>query len=364
MDTLAHRHRASARAARRSPARRPALLAVVLALVLGLLAAGYLYDHSRRDVIANGVRAAGVPLAGLTGDQAFLRLRDRLATRLHQAVTVTAAGHSFDLSPETAAVAVDVKGLADEAVRVSRQGSIVTRVVRGLSGASVNRDLPLRVSYSKAAVRRLIADITRVVNRPAQDASVKPSGSALIQVASRPGRVVNAALLGGEVERALADPNRPHAIAAPVHPTQPRVTTAQLAARYPAYILVDRATHELRFYDHLKLADTYPIAVGRQGLATPAGLYDIQWKQTNPSWYVPNSAWAGALAGKVIPPGPKDPIKARWMAFNGGAGIHGIDPSEYSTLGHDASHGCVRMRIPDVIALYSRTPVGTPVFVA
>jgi lipoprotein-anchoring transpeptidase ErfK/SrfK len=79
---------------------------------------------------------------------------------------------------------------------------------------------------------------------------------------------------------------------------------------------------------------------------------------------VPKSAWAGALAGKVIPPGPQDPIKARWMAFNGGAGIHGIDPSEYGTIGHNASHGCVRMRIPDVIALYARSPVGTPVFVA
>jgi len=73
---------------------------------------------------------------------------------------------------------------------------------------------------------------------------------------------------------------------------------------------------------------------------------------------------AGDLAGKVIPPGPDDPIKARWMAFNGGAGIHGIDPSEYGSIGHNASHGCVRMRIPDVIELYDQTPVHTPVFVA
>ncbi|MGZ8632286.1 MAG: L,D-transpeptidase, partial [Solirubrobacteraceae bacterium] len=118
------------------------------------------------------------------------------------------------------------------------------------------------------------------------------------------------------------------------------------------------------FFDHLKPSLTFPIAVGRQGLETPPGLYDVQWKQTNPSWYVPNSAWAGKLAGTVVPPGPGDPIKARWMAFNGGAGIHGIDPSEYGSIGHDASHGCVRMRIPDVISLYARTPVGTPVYVA
>jgi lipoprotein-anchoring transpeptidase ErfK/SrfK len=150
----------------------------------------------------------------------------------------------------------------------------------------------------------------------------------------------------------------------PAHSVAPSVTTAQLAERYPAYIVVDRAAFTLRFYDHLHLALSYPIAVGMQGLETPAGLYSIQWKQVDPPWYVPNSAWAGSLAGKTIPPGPADPLKARFMSFNGGAGIHGIDPSEYSSIGHDASHGCVRMRIPDVIALYSRTPVGTPVYIA
>ena len=51
------------------------------------------------------------------------------------------------------------------------------------------------------------------------------------------------------------------------------------------------------------------------------------------------------------------------MSFEGGAGIHGIDPSEYCSIGSDASHGCIRMRIPDVIALYAKSPVGTPVYI-
>jgi lipoprotein-anchoring transpeptidase ErfK/SrfK len=100
-----------------------------------------------------------------------------------------------------------------------------------------------------------------------------------------------------------------------------------------------------------------------EGLETPAGMYHIQWEQVNPPWYVPKKAWAGSLAGTVVPPGPADPLKARFMSFDGGAGIHGIDPSEYSSIGHDASHGCVRMRIPDVIDLYSHSPVGTPVYI-
>ena len=107
---------------------------------------------------------------------------------------------------------------------------------------------------------------------------------------------------------------------------------------------------------------TYKIAVGRAGLETPAGLYQIQDKQTNPSWHVPNSAWAGDLAGKVIPPGPDDPIKARWMGLFDGAGIHGT--TDIASLGSAASHGCVRMAIPDVEDLYDRVSVGTPVYIA
>jgi len=117
----------------------------------------------------------------------------------------------------------------------------------------------------------------------------------------------------------------------------------------------------LRFYQRLRLARTYRIAVGRQGLETPAGLYDVQSKQINPSWHVPQSSWAGDLAGKTIPPGPQDPLKARWMGFNGGAGIHGTD--DVGSLGTAASHGCIRMAIPDVVRLYRKVDVGTPVYV-
>jgi lipoprotein-anchoring transpeptidase ErfK/SrfK len=367
VEAFPHRHqrRFSRSQNSRSAAARRTLIALVgLGLIVVLAAAALLYDHSRRNTIAAGVTAGGVNLGGLSVDQAFLRVRDRVVAPLQRPVRVVAAGHSFDLTPAAAGVSVNAKAIADQALAVSRQGSIFTRVFRGLTGGHVNRAIPLRVNYSHAAVRSLVAQVAAAANLPAQDATVKPSATTLTEVASHDGRLVNARALGSEVEHALADPNYSHSIIAPMRVAHPHVTTTQLAAKYPAYIIVDRGGFTLRFFQHLKLVDSYPIAVGMQGLETPAGLYNIQWKQVNPPWYVPNDSWAGALAGKVIPPGPQDPLKARFMAFNGGAGIHGIDPSEYGTIGHDASHGCVRMRIPDVISLYSRAPVGTPVFVA
>jgi lipoprotein-anchoring transpeptidase ErfK/SrfK len=64
----------------------------------------------------------------------------------------------------------------------------------------------------------------------------------------------------------------------------------------------------------------------------------------------------------VIPPGPENPIKSRWMGIYAGAGIHGTDA--VSSIGQRASHGCIRMLIPDVVELYDRIPVGTPVFIS
>ena len=142
----------------------------------------------------------------------------------------------------------------------------------------------------------------------------------------------------------------------------PDPTTRALARRYRFYIAVSRRERRLRLFEHLKLARAYVIAVGRIGLETPGGLYRIDDKQVNPSWHVPKSAWAGSLAGRVIPPGPADPLKARWMGFYDGAGIHGTD--DLSSLGTAASHGCIRMSIPNVIQLYAIVPLQTPVFVS
>jgi len=233
-----------------------------------------------------------------------------------------------------------------------------------LSGGRLDVNLPLTYRYDHAAARAFASRIQAAIDRPAQKATVTPESSgALSQTPSRNGVSVNARQLTTRIDYALGHPNLRQTIVAPARWVQPAVTSAQLAARYPSYIVINRGTFTLRLYRHLTLSNSYPIAVGRQGLETPAGLWHIQWMQVNPPWYVPNDSWAGSLAGTVVPPGPKDPLKARFMSFNGGAGIHGIDPSEYGSIGHTASHGCVRMTIPDVIDLYGKVRVGTPVYI-
>jgi lipoprotein-anchoring transpeptidase ErfK/SrfK len=342
-------------------------LALVIALALGvvvvLLAAILLYDHSRRDRIANGVTINGVAVGGMSEAAARTKVQRDLIGPLNEPVTVRSGHRTWTLDPRQAGVVVDAQALVARAVAVSREGSLFSRTFRDLFGGGLNRDVKLHVGYSLAAVRALTAKVRAGVDRPPRDATVSASASGLSTVPSADGVTVDHAALGARVEHALAATGSGRDVSVPTHVVKPAVTTAQLASKYPGYIVVDRAEFRLRFYEHLKLAKSYEIAVGMEGLETPAGLHHIEWEQVDPPWYVPKKAWAGALAGTVVPPGPADPLKARFMSFEGGAGIHGIDPSEYSSIGHDASHGCIRMRIPDVIALYEKSPVGTPVYI-
>ena len=110
------------------------------------------------------------------------------------------------------------------------------------------------------------------------------------------------------------------------------------------------------------MTKTYRIAVGAAGFDTPAGVYNIQNKAVDPAWNVPESDWAGDLAGAGDSRRrPDNPLKARWMGIFAGAGIHGTD--DVGSLGTAASHGCVRMAVPDVIELYDQVDVGTPIYI-
>jgi lipoprotein-anchoring transpeptidase ErfK/SrfK len=334
-------------------------VSVLLVVLLAGAVGAYAYDSSRKDTIAKGVTVAGVDLGGKTADQARAALEDQVAAPLQKPVTVVHGKTRFSLSAKDAGIRADIGGMVDDALAKSRQGSIITRVYRGVTGAREDTSIPAAVSYNHRASDDLVARVNKNVSRPAQDASVKfPSFE---EVDGRDGYAVNTTALRASVNKAMTDPDH-RTVAVPVKTTKPKVTKDQLTKKYPTVLVVDRTNFKLKLYKDLKLKKTYTVAVGQQGLETPAGLYHIQNKGVNVPWNVPNSAWAGDQAGKTIPGGsPDNPLKARWMGIFDGAGIHGTD--EVASLGHAASHGCVRMAIPDVINLYPQVPVGAPIYI-
>src|SRR4051794_10139982 len=339
------------------------LVAVLVAVLLAGAVGVYAYDHARQDTIAKGVTVAGVKVGGLSAREARAKLRHTLVRRLAKPVVVTYGDQTFSLDPEQAHVSADVAATVEDALARSREGNIFSRTARNLRGASLDVNLEPRVSYSNKAVSDLVGHVEDAVDTPVKEADVAWSGAGVSIQQGQPGTRLKASRLRSSVEAALTARGAPHRIQARAAKVEPTRTTAEVAQKYPVILTLDRANFRLNLFKDLKLAKSYTVAVGQQGLETPAGLYHIQNKAVNPPWSVPNSAWAGSLAGQVIPGGsPENPLKARWMGIFDGAGIHGTD--ETYSLGQAASHGCVRMAIPDVIELYPQVPVGTPIYIA
>lgn len=329
----------------------------VLVLVLGAFA----FDKTRSDTIANGVSIGGIDVSGMSRDEAYAKLDKEIQQVVQTPLVVTYQGKRRTLKPDKSKVGVDVHGMVDEAVERSNQGFFLTNAARTVAGSDRNISIPTEISYSRAAVKRFVRSVHKSFDRAPKDASIAYSARSIGEVDSKPGLSVRSAALTAAIVGRLKNPTEPRIVRAPMKKTKAKISKSQLAKKYPTIVLVDREGFKLRLFKKLKLAKTYPIAVGQAGLETPAGLYTINDRQINPSWHVPNSDWAGDLAGKTIPPGPGNPIVARWLGIYDGVGIHGTD--DIGSLGTAASHGCIRMNPTDVIALFPQVPMGTPVYI-
>jgi lipoprotein-anchoring transpeptidase ErfK/SrfK len=331
----------------------------MVALIAGLM----IYDAARAGRIAEGVRVGGIDVGGLGDRQARQRLRVRLPARF-EPVVVEYSSRRLALEPAEASARLDLEAAVEQAVRRSRRGNPLGRALHDLSGGELRADIAPVVRYSRTAVRSFVGRVAQQIDRPARDADIDFVGYRLRRRHARSGLIVRRGELTRAVTSRLESLRAGPPIPAPVTVTErPDVSLEELADRYPRVITISRRRKALRLYRRLRLVESYRIAVGGVGNRTPAGRYEIRSKVVNPPWTAPNESWAGELAGKTIPPGdPRNPLKARWMEFHDGAGIHGTDDIE--SLGSAASHGCIRMSIPDVEQLYRKVRVGTAVYIA
>jgi lipoprotein-anchoring transpeptidase ErfK/SrfK len=143
----------------------------------------------------------------------------------------------------------------------------------------------------------------------------------------------------------------------PIQELAPKVSEADLGK----VIVIKRGSNQLLYYKGDKLKRSFRVATGQSSYPTPLGHYEIVNMQRNPWWYPPQgSAWAEGA--KPIPPGPGNPLGTRWMGISAPyVGIHGTPDA--ASIGYSASHGCIRMLIPQVEWLFQQVDVGTPVFI-
>lgn len=297
-----------------------------------------------KEVVPAGVSYGGVDLSGLSRTKAKAALRSALGSKPPSTtdVVVTIAGRPHALKMSKIKYRHDFEALSQAAIK-----------------APAGTALPVTTTWTTGTVARWFRSISSM-SKSTRNAKITIGITKQRVSGSRSGWKVDRSKLESLVTPALKDPAKARDLKLSVTRTKPAVTAASLRSRYGTIVTVDRPTFRLRVFKRLKLSKTYKIAVGSEGHTTPAGLYSITSKQVNPAWHVPNSDWAGDLAGQVIPGGaPNNPLKARWLGLRDGIGIHGT--SEAWSIGTRASHGCLRMHPSDVIDLYDRVPMGATV---
>jgi len=113
-------------------------------------------------------------------------------------------------------------------------------------------------------------------------------------------------------------------------------------------IVVSVPDRKLALIENNRVMNVYDVAVGATLSPSPKGEFQIVQRLENPTYYTP---------GVVIGPGASNPLGTRWMGLNlKGFGIHGTNRPD--SVGHRASHGCIRLRNRDIEDLFARVKVG------
>jgi lipoprotein-anchoring transpeptidase ErfK/SrfK len=285
-------------------------------------------------VVAPRVVVGDVFVGRLASEQARARLR----WAYERPLRLVFGSHRWWISPARFGVDPDVgRALAD--------------ALHAAPGARV----PLRLSLDAARVRAYVHQLDARFSYAAVDARAYLQGLTPAVAEGRPGLRIRVGPTVARIERALRSGiHRRVAVASET--VAPAVTASDLGP----VVVIRRGSNELYLYDESSLVRTFKVATGQPQYPTPLGDFSIVDMQRNPWWRPPDSAWAKGL--KPIPPGPGNPLGTRWMGLSApGVGMHGTPDA--ASIGYSASHGCIRMYVPDAEWLFDHVHVGTPVFI-
>jgi lipoprotein-anchoring transpeptidase ErfK/SrfK len=230
-------------------------------------------------------------------------------------------------------------------------GDAVKRARIVAPGANV----PLKVAAPQPRIERYVRTLAQRFDRQPVESQLLLRGSKPFVTKEQQGRRLRQVLAVRDLYRNLKTHVR-EPVKLQLDVVRPTTTRASIGD----VIVIRRGSNTLHLYDGMKLRRTFGVATGESRYPTPLGKFEIIVKWRNPWWYPPQSDWA--KDAKPIPPGPGNPLGTRWMGISSPAvGIHGTpDPA---SIGYSVSHGCIRMRIPEVEWLFNQVDVGTPVYI-
>jgi lipoprotein-anchoring transpeptidase ErfK/SrfK len=285
------------------------------------------------------VKIGGTLVGGLTVKEA----RDLVKQRFARPLTLVAGpGARVVVTPRELGATPDIEQAVNLAGRVRRPGYIV----------------PLKVQVPGTKVEQLVATLGKRFHRDPVDASLKLRNLVPFATKDVSGRRLKEVIATRQIVLALKTQQR-GAMELPFDMIEAEVPSDGLGRA----IVIRRGSNQLYLYrigNKPKLIREFKVATGRSQYPTPLGKFEVINKQLNPWWYPPASDWA--KDSQPIPPGPGNPLGTRWMGISSPyVGIHGTPDA--ASIGYSASHGCIRMLIPQVEWLFTQVDVGTPVFI-
>ena len=307
----------------------------VFVLVIAALAPALRGDAAPPVLIAKGVTVAGVPVGGMSNEQAQAAVKPVFNRPMY----ITYGGVSWRLRPGRFGAKVAIADGVQRAFAVQ-------------PGAAVE----VTPNVDRKSLLRFVRALDKRIAYPATDSELVGLDGVVPQLTEeKPGLRVLRELTAQRIARVLRSTNLRRTRVA-VEPVQP----ARTRANFGSIIVIRRGANELRYYQGANLVRSFGVATGQSVYPTPTGTFSIVDMQLNPWWRPPDSPWAQGL--KPIPPGPGNPLGTRWMGLSApGVGIHGT-PDDAS-IGYSASHGCIRMHIPDAEWLFYHVSIGTPVII-
>ncbi|HEU6444917.1 MAG TPA: L,D-transpeptidase family protein [Gaiellaceae bacterium] len=312
------------------------LLAVlfVAAVSLGVAAP----DAARKPiVIAPGVTVGGVHVGGMMSEAA----RTRVEAAFGRPLRLQFRDKRWRISPRYLGASAGIDRAVAEALRAAPRARV-----------------RLEVAAAQPRIRRYVNRLDRLFSRDAVDSEVVGVvGGRPKFTEAQTGLSVEREGMAAALTRALRSNNRRTPIELIVSTVEPKVTPAN----YGPVVIIHRGSNRLSLFDGPSLVRRFGVATGSSEYPTPLGSYSIATKQMNPWWIPPpDSEWA--KDAEPIPPGPGNPLGTRWMGLTAPlVGIHGTPDA--ASIGYSASHGCIRMRVPEAEWLFSRVEVGTPVLI-
>ena len=216
-------------------------------------------------------------------------------------------------------------------------------------------NVPLKVAAPRQRLQRYAQTLAKRFDRAAVNSELSLRNSKPFVTKEQQGHRIRQSLAVRDLYLSLKTHTRD-----PIALKQDVIVPQATRASFGEVIVIRRGLNKLFLYDGMKLRRDFGVATGQSRYPTPLGKWEIVVKWRNPWWYPPSSDWA--KDAEPIPPGPGNPLGTRWMGLSAPAvGIHGTpDPA---SIGYSVSHGCIRMRIPEVEWLFTQVDIGTPVYI-